>query len=96
VCNAEAPSVEEDAKKLAGKITIIGVAWSGTEKSFQGFVDKYKLSFPNLSDNDGQVFAHFGVPGQPAWVFIDSTGKATKKIGALSSDKVEQIVNDLA
>jgi peroxiredoxin len=72
------------------------VAWSGTEKSFQGFVNKYKLSFPNLADADGKVFAHFSVPGQPAWVFIDSAGKATKVLGVLSSAKLEQIVNGLA
>jgi peroxiredoxin len=72
------------------------VAWSGTEKSFQGFIDKYKLTFPTLADPDGAVFSHFGVPGQPAWVFIDSTGKATKVLGALNSAKLEQIVNGLA
>jgi peroxiredoxin len=72
------------------------VAWSGSEKSFEGFVKKYKLSFPNIADGDGAVFAHFGVPGQPAWVFVDSTGKATRTLGALSSAKLEQIVNGLA
>jgi peroxiredoxin len=72
------------------------VAWSGSEKQFQGFVSKYKLTFPNISDNDGAVFARFGVPGQPAWVFVDSTGKATRILGALNSTKLEQIVNDLA
>jgi peroxiredoxin len=72
------------------------VAWSGSEKSFQGFVDKHKLSFANIADGDGTVFARFGVPSQPAWVFVDSTGKATRSQGALSSAKLEQIVNGLA
>jgi hypothetical protein len=42
------------------------------------------------------VFSHFGVPGQPAWVFVDSTGKTTKVLGALSATKLETIVNGLA
>ena len=44
----------------------IGVAWYGDDTSFQGFVDKYHLSFPQISDNPGDVFARFGVPYQPA------------------------------
>ena len=44
----------------------IGVAWYGDDVSFQGFVDKYSLTFPQVSDNPGTVFTRFGVPAQPA------------------------------
>ncbi len=37
----------------------VGVAWYGDDTSFQGFVDKYGLSFPQISDNPGDVFARF-------------------------------------
>jgi AhpC/TSA family len=77
-------------------VQIIGVAWSGSEKSFQGFVAKHKLSFTNLSDDKGNVYSHFGVPGQPAWVFVDSSGKVTRALGVLSDAKLESIVNGLS
>ena len=62
---------------------MVGVAWAGDTGTYQGFVDKYRLSFPQGVDTQGELFAHFGVPGQPAWVFVGRDGKATTHLGAL-------------
>ncbi len=69
----------------------IGVAWYGDDSSFQGFVDKYALSFPQISDNPGDVFARFGVPQQPAMAIIDAAGTVQVSMGA-----VEETVLDAA
>jgi peroxiredoxin len=42
-------------------VLIFGVAWNGSEQSMQEFVDKHQLTFPNIKDNDGLVFAQFDV-----------------------------------
>ncbi len=55
----------------------------------QSFVDRHGLTFPNLNDEPGDVFGRFGVPGQPAWVFIDADGQATRRVGALSDDELD-------
>jgi hypothetical protein len=34
-------------------------------------------------DQTGDLFAHFQVPGQPAWVFVAPSGKATVHLGAM-------------
>jgi hypothetical protein len=62
------------------------VAWSGNESSFQAFVDRHGLTFPNLADDRGAVFARFGVPIQPAWVFVTADGTGERIIGALGDD----------
>ena len=83
MCNAEAASVEAAAQQWAGKVDFVGVAWTGSDSSFQGFIDKYSLSFPQISDDPGTVFARFGVPGQPALVVVDPSGGTKVLLGAL-------------
>ena len=67
----------------------IGVAWYGDDRSFQGFVDKYALTFPQISDNDGAVFARFDVPYQPAMAVIDKAGVVHTSLGAVEKDELD-------
>ena len=67
----------------------VGVAWYGDDTSFQGFVDKYSLTFPQISDNPGDVFARFKVPQQPAMAIIDRTGAVTVSLGAVEEDALD-------
>jgi peroxiredoxin len=43
----------------------------------QNFVSKYNLNFTNLNDADGSIWAKFGVPWQPAYVFLRPDGTST-------------------
>jgi peroxiredoxin len=90
VCNREAPSVEAAQQRWADKVQFVGVAWTGDDKSFQGFIDKYSLSFPQISDDAGDVFARFNVPAQPAMAIIDSTGKVQTALGAVEQSVLDQ------
>ncbi len=63
----------------------------------QDFIDEFGLdSFPHLNDADERLFARFGVPFQPAWVFIDSTGDAARVLGSVPEEQLTQILEDLA
>ena len=62
----------------------------------QDFVNDNGLSFTNINDAAGEVFALFNVPYQPAWVFIAKDGTVTTKIGVLSDLELEQGLNRLA
>jgi peroxiredoxin len=70
-------------------VQFIGVAWYGDDTSFQGFVDKYSLSFPQISDNPGDVFARFNVPQQPAMAIIDSAGAVQVSMGAVEESALD-------
>lgn len=96
MCNAEAPSVEEATRRWAGKVTIIGVAWQGSEAAMQKFIDKHGLTFPQVNDDSATVFAHFDVPGQPAWVFIDAAGKGSQVLGALEEAQLDDILASIS
>ena len=67
----------------------VGVAWYGDDQSFQAFVDKYSLSFPQISDDPGDVFSRFGVPYQPAMAIIDATGAVKVSLGAVEESTLD-------
>ena len=96
MCNREAASVEAAAQKWAGKVDFVGVAWTGDEASFQGFIDKYALTFPQISDDPGAVFQRFEVPGQPAFVVVAPDGTATTQLGAVDETTLDELLTAAA
>ena len=93
MCNHEAGSVEQAAQRWQGKVDVIGVAWNGDAASFNDFISRHSLTFPQISDPQGDVFAHFDIPGQPAWVIVDAAGKATRVLGALEPADLDAAFN---
>ena len=61
----------------------------------QEFVDKHQLTFPNIKDNDGLVFAPFDVAYQPAWVFIQQDGTSETNLGAMDEVTLNEMLNQL-
>ena len=62
----------------------------------QDFVNENGLTFTNINDDPGEIFARFGVPYQPAWVFITKDGTVTTKIGVLSDEELTLELEKLA
>jgi hypothetical protein len=62
----------------------------------QAFVDRHHLSFLQVNDQDGAIYARFGVPYQPAWVFVDPSGVVERVQGALEEDELAARLDALA
>lgn len=77
-------------------VSVYGVAWSGDDDSYRGFIDRHGLTFPVIDDTTADVFRRYGVASQPAWVFVDRAGKATVSPGALSESDLERVLKVLA
>ncbi len=73
----------------------MGVAWFGSDADFQGFIDKHSLTFPTISDDPGDVFAHFEVPAQPALAVVGADGTVQVELGAVESDDLDALLTDL-
>ena len=58
-------------------VPFVGVAARSDVAAMQGFVSKYNLSFTNLNDADGAIWARYDVPWQPAYVFYRPDGSST-------------------
>ncbi len=83
ICNREAASVEAAAQKWAGEVDFVGVAWHGSDDEFRGFIAEHGLTFPQLSDDAGEIYDRFEVPAQPALAVVDSDGEVTTLFGAV-------------
>lgn len=60
------------------------------------FIDEFGLAaFDHVNDADERLFAHFGIPYQPAWVFIDPSGETATVNGAIPEPDLEEILDDL-
>jgi len=69
-------------------VQFVGVAWYGDETSFNGFIGKHSLTFPQVSDDPGDVFARFGVPSQPALVIVRPDGTVEQHLGAVEPEQM--------
>ncbi len=71
---------------MKDRVEVIGVAWAGTESDYAGFIERHGITFPTISDTDGEVYAQFGVPYQPAWVYLDTDGTSRVRRGSLNEE----------
>ena len=72
------------------------MAWAGSTESMLDFVGRHGLTFPSVNDQAGDVFAAYGVAGQPAWVFLDESGRGTRVFGALSAVQLDEAIAAIA
>jgi peroxiredoxin len=96
VCNREAASVEAAAQEWAGRISFVGVAWTGDDADFQAFIDKHGLTFPQISDDAAEVFTRFDVASQPALVMVGSNGSIQQLFGAVEEGTLRSILDDVS
>lgn len=61
----------------------------------QDFISKHQITFANIKDNDGLVFAQFDVAYQPAWVFIRQDGSSETNLGAMDELTLTAMLNKL-
>ena len=92
VCNREASSVQSAAAQYGDQIDFFGVAWSGSDDQFAGFVDDHGLTFPQISDDPGLVYERFGVAFQPAMVVIQPDGTLERLSGSLDDAAIESVL----
>jgi peroxiredoxin len=70
------------------------VAWTGSDSDFQGFIDEHGLTFPQISDDPGEVFNRFGISYQPAIVVVNTDGSTELIAGAVGDELLEQIISE--
>lgn len=93
-CNREAPSVEAAAQEFGDQVNFVGVAWTGTDDSYQGFIDEHGLTFPQIQDDPGDVFRRFDIAFQPAFVIVGADGSIETLAGAPDASLLTQIISE--
>ncbi len=74
-CSAEMPNIEKVYEQHSnGDVVILAVNQNESADQVQGYADLYRLHFPILLDNRGQVGDMYRVQALPTTIFIDRTG----------------------
>ncbi len=94
-CNAEAASVEAARQRWGDRVNFVGVAWTGSDDEFQRFIDRYALTFPQISDDEAIVFERFQVPSQPATVIVTPDGEVQQIFGPADEQFLESLLTKL-
>ena len=82
--------------QFEGRARIIGVASRDTIEQIEAFVaDTGVDTFPHAADIDGDVWEHYGISSQPAFVFINDDGTFDIRLGSLGEDGLTERVEQL-
>lgn len=49
-----------------------------------------------MLDMNGELYEHFGVPAQPAWVFVTAAGVTKRHFGAMEPAELEAALRSVA
>ncbi|MBT2390729.1 redoxin domain-containing protein [Streptomyces sp. ISL-1] len=98
-CRREAPHVAAVQDATKDKAVFVGVAGLGQTPDMRAFVKDYKVTaFEHVADLDGTVWKRFGVTQQPAYAFVDDSGKVEVIRGELGekalADKVAELTGN--
>jgi len=74
-CEEEAPLLNRLQRKLAGRGTLVGVAWNDASEDTAAFVREHRIAYPVLRDVDGKFAGAYGVKGMPETFVIDPRGR---------------------
>lgn len=96
-CRAEAPSVAQALDELPDGVEFYGVAGRDTVEASQTFIDSHGLdAMDHVFDEDGSIWAGFGVTYQPAFALVNDDGTVEIVSGALGTDGIIEAAEELA
>ena len=77
-------------------MVFVGIAGRGDLDEMAAFVDDGGVGgFDHVIDEDGSLWAAYGVATQPAWAFIDDDGTMTTALGGLGEAGIGERVEAL-
>jgi cytochrome c biogenesis protein CcmG, thiol:disulfide interchange protein DsbE len=74
-CRRESPEVERFYRSLHGEAGLVGIDYTDQADAARGFIARYGLTYPMLSDPDGVYGARYGFSGLPTTVILDAHGR---------------------
>ncbi|HEX4806375.1 MAG TPA: TlpA disulfide reductase family protein [Conexibacter sp.] len=74
-CADEAPTLARVQRRLAGRGTVVGVAWNDATEDTARFVRTHAIRYPVLRDVDGSFASAYGVKAMPETFVVDPRGR---------------------
>lgn len=90
-CVDEVPDLVAFAERAAGRVAVVGVLTTDSERNGLAFADQFDMRYPQIVDADGQVRARYGA-GAPLTLFLDARG-AVVHVESGAMDSVQEIAD---
>lgn len=74
-CSVEAPLLNDLQRRLAGRGTIVGIAWNDTTEDTRDFVREHGVRYPIVRDVDRAFGDAYDVKGVPETFVLDPRGR---------------------
>ena len=75
-CRAEAPALEQFQQRHGGaRFTVVGIDTQDLGDDARAFVERYRLSYPQLRDGGGDAADEYGTTGVPENFLVDPAGR---------------------
>lgn len=92
-CETEAPLFKEAHERYGDRISFLGVNIKDAEDDALAFDEKWGLEYPDVRDVDNEIFADYGLTGQPETFFIDADGVIVEHVnGPVSPETLEVLL----
>lgn len=90
VCDAEASALAAAMEEFPEDVVVLGVAGLGSTETSETFIEDHPgiENFPHIYDEDGSLWAGFGVTGQPTLVLINEDGTSRSHSGAYAPQDI--------
>jgi len=73
-CRKEMPDLQAFHEKYGDKVALIGINWGEDKNEVEDFLKKFGITYPNLLDANGKIFALYRLTGLPSSFWIDEEG----------------------
>lgn len=79
-CRAEAPTLEQAARALRSRASIVAIDWTDNRRDALSFLHRFHWSFPVLYDPNGTAGYAYGIQGLPTAFVLDAQGRVVQKL----------------
>ncbi len=79
MCRAEAPGVEQFARRNAAQLAVVGLGTQDSLPEARDFVARYKISFRMLWDDGFSSWRALEIAAQPAAILFSADGRELRR-----------------
>jgi cytochrome c biogenesis protein CcmG, thiol:disulfide interchange protein DsbE len=95
-CKDEAPLLKGAHEQFGKRVEFVGVDIKDARSSALAFARRYDLDYLHVRDENGAIYADYGLTGQPETFFIDGEGEIVEHVnGPVPEDVMYQLLNVL-
>ncbi|HWC12963.1 MAG TPA: TlpA disulfide reductase family protein [Actinomycetota bacterium] len=95
-CEDEAPLLQQAHETYGDRITFLGIDIRDARSDAEEFVETYGLTYPSIRDETMEIYADFGLTGQPETFFVDADGILVRHVpGPVTEESLAQMLDVL-